>query len=153
MKKIVLLLVAALIGFALPVLAQTSRGTVSGVVTDPNGAVITGAEVTITNADTTVSRSTVTNGEGIYRFEAVDPGNYSVKITAANFGTVVNNNLAVNANQTSAVDTQLAPGTTSVEINVTAESGALLQTEAPVRGGNITRAQVTELPLSSRNPA
>lgn len=153
MKKIVLLLAAAVLGFALPVQAQTSRGTVSGVVTDSNSAVIAGAEVVITNAETTVSRSTVTNGEGIYRFEAVDPGNYSVKITATNFGTVLNNNVTVYANQTATVDTQLAPGTTAVEINVTAESGALLQTEAPVRGGNITRAQVTELPISSRNPA
>src|SRR5215204_5840388 len=127
MKKKALLLAAALIAFALPALAQTSRGTVSAVVTAPNGAVIAGAEVTITNAETTVSRSTVTNGEGIYRIEAVDPGNYSVKITAPNFGTVVNNNVSVNANQTSTVDTQLAPGSTSVEINVTAESGALLQ--------------------------
>src|ERR1051325_10997592 len=139
MKKRVLLLLAALFCPALSAAAQTSRGTISGVVTDPNGAVIAGAEVTITNAETTVSRSTVSNGEGIYRLEAVDPGNYSVKITAGGFGTVVKNDVAVNANQTSTVDTQLAPGTQAVEISVTAESGALLQTEAPVRGGNITR--------------
>jgi outer membrane receptor protein involved in Fe transport len=153
MKKKVLLLLAALFCLALSAPAQTSRGTISGVVTDPNGAVITGAEVIITNAETNVSRSTVSNDEGIYRLEAVDPGSYSVKITAGGFGTVVKNDVAVNANQTSTVDTQLAPGTQAVEISVTAESGALLQTEAPVRGGNITRAQVTELPVSSRNPA
>jgi outer membrane receptor protein involved in Fe transport len=153
MKKTVLLLAVALLGFALQAQAQTSRGTVSGVVTDPNNAVIAGAEVTITNAETSVSRSTVTNEEGIYRFEAIDPGSYSVKIVAPNFGTVIKNDVAVNANQTSTVDAQLALGGTSVEISVTAESGALLQTEAPVRGGNISRAQVTELPVSSRNPA
>src|ERR1044071_8578832 len=149
MKRRVLMLSAALFAFALLAQAQTSRGTISGVVTDPNSAVIAGAEVTITNAETTVSRSTVSNGEGIYRFEAVDPGNYSVKITAPNFGTVIKNDVAVNANQTSTVDTQLAPGTQAIEISVTAESGTLLQTEAPVRGGNISRAQVTELPVSS----
>src|SRR5215210_4682673 len=152
MKKKVLLLLAALCCFTLSAQAQTSRGNISGVVTDPNNAVIAGAEVTITNAETTVSRTAVTNGEGIYRFEAVDLGNYSVKITAGGFGTVVKNDVAVNANQTAAVYTQLAPGTQAVEISVTAESGALLQTEAPVRGGNITRAQVTELPVSNRNP-
>ena len=153
MKKKVLLLLAGIFCFALPALAQTSRGTVSGIVTDPNGAVVTGAEVTITNAETTVSRTAVTNGEGIYRFEAVDLGKYSVKIAAPGFGTVTKNDVEVSANQTSTVDTQLAPGAQAVEISVTAESGALLQTEAPVRGGNITRAQVVELPVSSRNPA
>ena len=152
MKRTVLLLAAAVLGFALQAQAQTSRGTITGVVTDPNNAVIAGAEVTITNNETTVSRSTVTNGEGIYRFEAVDPGEYSVKVGAANFSTLIKNNVAVNANQTSTVDALLAPGVATVEINVTAETGALLQTEAPVRGGNITRAQITELPVSSRNP-
>lgn len=152
MKRKVLLLAAVVLGFALQAQAQTSRGTVSGVVTDPNNAVIAGAEVTIINAETSVSRSAVTNGEGIYRFEAIDPGTYSVKITAPNFGTVIKNDVAVNANQTSTVDTQLAPGAAAIEISVTAESGALLQTEAPVRGGNISRAQVTELPVASRNP-
>lgn len=152
MKRTILLLAAVVLGFALQAQAQTSRGTITGVVTDPNNAVIAGAEVTITNNETTVSRSTVTNGEGIYRFEAVDPGEYSVKVGAANFGTLIKNNVAVNANQSSSVDALLAPGAATVEINVTAETGALLQTEAPVRGGNITRAQVTELPISSRNP-
>src|ERR1043166_9064674 len=106
MIRRVLLLVVALVGFALQAQAQTSRGTINGVVTDPNGAVVTGAEVTITNAETTVSRTSVTNEEGIYRFEAVDPGNYSVKIAAPSFGTVVKNGVPVNANQTSTVDAQ-----------------------------------------------
>jgi Carboxypeptidase regulatory-like domain len=57
--------------------AQTSRGTVSGTITDPTGAVISGANVTLTNTATTVSRSTVTNSEGIYRFDAVDLGDYT----------------------------------------------------------------------------
>jgi protocatechuate 3,4-dioxygenase beta subunit len=53
---------------------QTSRGTVSGTVTDPTGAVIAGADVTLTSAATKLNRTTKTNGEGLYRFEAVDPG-------------------------------------------------------------------------------
>src|SRR5215470_14736619 len=91
-------------------LAQTSRGTVSGTVTDSTGAVISGAAVTLTNTATTVSRSTVTNSEGIYRFDAVDLGNYTIKFTASGFGDVVKSNLAVSANQIAAVDTQMQPG-------------------------------------------
>ena len=133
--------------------AQTSRGTVSGTVTDPTGAVISGANVTLTNTATTVSRSTVTNSEGIYRFDAVDLGDYTIKFTATGFGEVLKSNVVVSANQIAAVDTQLQPGATSLTVDVTAESGALLQTEAPVRGGNIDSTRITELPVATRNPA
>jgi hypothetical protein len=133
--------------------AQTSRGTVSGTVTDPTGAVISGANVTLTNTATTVSRSTVTNNEGIYRFDAVDLGDYTIKFTATGFGEVLKSNVFVSANQIAAVDTQLQPGATALSVDVTAESGALLQTEAPVRGGNIDSTRITELPVATRNPA
>ena len=132
--------------------AQTSRGTVSGTVTDPNGAVVAGAEVTLTNVQTTVSRNTVTNNEGFYRFDAVDLGNYEVRVTAPNFSTVVLTNIVVNANQTSTVDAQLQLGSQELTVDVIGEAGALLQNEAPVRGGNISQRQITELPVGSRNP-
>src|SRR5262245_59841578 len=131
---------------ALTTFAQTSRGTVSGTISDPNGAVISGATVTLTNTATTVSRTTVTNSQGIYRFDAVDLGDYTVKFTATGFGEVVKSNIVVSANQTASIDAQLQPGAQSQSINVTAETGALLQTEAPVRGGNIDSTRVVELP-------
>lgn len=133
-------------------LAQTSRGTVSGIVNDQAGAVIANATVTLTNNETGVSRSTVTNSEGLYRFDAVDLGTYSVKINASGFSIITKNNIIVNANQIAQVDTQLVPGTTEIAIDITAESGASLQTEAPVRGGNINSVQITELPIATRNP-
>lgn len=80
------------------------------------------------------------------RFEAVELGTYSVKLTAANFNTVIKNNIEVSANQ---IDASLAPGTQEMAVDVTAESGALLQTEAPVRGGNIQSQVITQLPLST----
>ena len=132
------------------VFAQTSRGVVSGTVTDANGAIIPGAEVKLINTETTVERSVVTNSEGFYRFDAVDLGTYSVKIGATGFGTITKNNVIVNANQTSTVDTQLTAGSQEVTVDVIAESEQL-QTEAPVRGGNITSRQITELPIAA-NP-
>ncbi len=132
------------------VFAQTSRGVVSGTVTDANGSVIPGAEVKLTNANTSVERSVTTNSEGFYRFDAVDLGNYSVKITATGFGGVTKNNIAVSANQTSTIDTQLTAGSQEVTVDVVAESEQL-QLEAPVRGGNITSRQITELPIAG-NP-
>jgi outer membrane receptor protein involved in Fe transport len=132
--------------------AQTSRGIVSGTVTDTNGAVVTGANVTLTNTETTISRTVDTSDSGFYRFDAVDLGTYSVTIIASGFGEVIKTGVIVNANQTSAVDAQLAPGGQQITVDVVSESGAALQTEAPVRGGNISTAQITQLPISSRNP-
>jgi hypothetical protein len=132
--------------------AQTSRGTVSGTVTDPTGAVISGAAVTLTNTATTVTRSTVTNSQGIYRFDAVDLGDYTIKFTATGFGEIVKSNIVVSANQIASIDTQMQLGAQSLSISVTADTGALLQTEAPVRGGNIDSTRVTELPIGTRNP-
>ncbi len=144
----------AILYFSLSLVAfgQTSRGAVNGTVTDPTGAVISGVNVTLTNTATNVSRTTVTNSEGIYHFEAVDLGDYTIKFTATGFGETVKSNVVVSANQTASVDAQLQVGAQSLSISVTAESGALLQTEAPVRGGNLDSTRITELPVATRNP-
>jgi outer membrane receptor protein involved in Fe transport len=146
-RAVLLLLVMSVAAFA-----QTSRGTVSGSITDPTGAVISGANVVLTNTATTVSRTTVANNEGFYRFDAVDLGTYTIKVTAAGFGAINKSNIVVSANLTSTIDAQLSPGTQEVSVDVTAESGALIQTEAPVRGGNIDATRIVELPIATRNP-
>src|SRR4030095_6216790 len=153
MKLRSLLVVAVLIiSLSTIALSQTSRGTVTGAVTDPNGAVISGAAVTLTSAATKLDRTTTTNGEGVYRFEAVDSGTYSVKVTATGFGEVVNTGIEVRANQTSDVPAQMAPAGQTETVNVAADAGQLLQSEAPVRGGNIDKTKITELPFAGRNP-
>src|SRR5689334_6992482 len=147
-----LLIVAVLVTTSTFALGQTSRGTVTGTVTDPNGAVIAGAEVTLTSAATKLNRITTTNSEGLYRFEAVDPGTYSVKVTATGFGEAVSTGVEVRANQTSDVPAHMAPAGQIETVNVAADAGQLLQNEAPVRGGNIDKVRITELPFSGRNP-
>ncbi|MDQ3254065.1 MAG: Plug and carboxypeptidase regulatory-like domain-containing protein, partial [Acidobacteriota bacterium] len=144
--------VTTLLAFALVAVGQTSRGTVSGVITDPNGAVVTGAAVTLTSSETGLDRATTSNDEGFYRFDAIDLGTYSVQITATGFGSLTKTNVTVNANQTSAVDAQLTLGGQQITVDVVAEAGAALQTEAPVRGGNISGVQITQLPIANRNP-
>ncbi|MFN2453227.1 MAG: carboxypeptidase regulatory-like domain-containing protein [Pyrinomonadaceae bacterium] len=152
MKIRIFILLTMLLSFSLTASAQTSRGTVSGTVTDQAGAVVPGATITLTNTQTTVARTTTSNDEGFYRFDAVDLGNYTVTITATNFGTVTQTDVIVQANQTRDVSTALQTGSQAVTVDVSAEAGALLQTEAPVRGGNISPKQITELPIGTRNP-
>ena len=145
-------LLACVFLFQAAAFAQTSRGTVNGVVTDPQGASVAGANVTLLDTQTNLTRTATTNGEGFYRFDAVDLGNHTVTINAPGFGEMIKTNVLVNAGQTSTVDAQLAVGTQAITIDVTADAGAAIQTEAPVRGGNISTMQVTELPFAGRNP-
>ncbi len=152
MRSKVLILLVALFSFSLTVAAQTSRGTVSGVVTDPSGAVVSGASITLTSAATGLSRTSTSNDEGFYRFDAVDLGTYSVNITASGFGALTKTNITVNANQTSAIDAEVTPGNVEATVDVVGDAGAALQTETPVRGGNISPVQITELPIAGRNP-
>src|SRR5579864_8067564 len=65
--------------------AQTSRGTLTGIVADSSGAVVTNASVTLTQNGTNVTRKTTTNSAGIYRFDAVDLGTYSLSAQASGF--------------------------------------------------------------------
>jgi len=152
MKTRLLTISIAFLCLSITTFAQTSRGTVSGVITDPTGAVIAGANVVLTNSATTVSRTTVTNEDGFYRFDAVDLGSYKIKITATNFAPLTKSNVIVSANQTANIDAQLVLGTQEMTVDVTAETGLLLQTEAPVRGGNIDSTRISELPTATRNP-
>ncbi len=68
--------------------AQAGSGQITGVVTDSNGAVVPNATVTLTSKSTNETRTATTSGDGTYRFVLLQPGKYSVKTTAANFGEV-----------------------------------------------------------------
>jgi len=72
-----------------PLSAQTSRGAVTGLVTDPQKAAVPNAKVALIGLATNVSRSTRANEAGLYRFDAVDPGGYKLTVQATGFRTAV----------------------------------------------------------------
>src|SRR5579863_4455776 len=84
-----LLTLVSIAGGASVLLAQSSRGTVTGIVTDPSKAAVANAVVDLTREQTKVVRSTRTNQTGSYVFDAVDPGSYSLKVTVTGFAAVV----------------------------------------------------------------
>jgi outer membrane receptor protein involved in Fe transport len=133
--------------------AQTSRGTVTGLVTDPQGAVVAGAAVELINTGTNVTRSTSANDAGLYRFDAVDLGRYDLKVMASGFKAFIKSGVEVRANQTITLDAQLEVGVETLVVEVSAGAQELLQQSAPVRGGNIDATQISELPFALRNPA
>jgi hypothetical protein len=133
-------------------LAQTSRGTVSGTVTDSSGAVIGSAQIELIHTQNGFRRSTVSNQAGIYRFDAVDLGLYELKVEQAGFRRFFITEVGVEANRTTTLDVRLELGSVDSQVTVSAEAEELLVRDAPLRGGNFTPRQVRELPLIELNP-
>src|SRR5688572_23460286 len=142
-------LITTCVGFSL---AQTSRGVVSGTVTDQTGAVISGADVELKKLATNEVRTTRTNDSGIYRFDAVDLGVYDVIMKATGFKTTTISRDMVQANQTAAIDAQMEVGTEQIVDTISAGAGEMLQTSEPVKGGNFNQLQVASLPSTNLNP-
>jgi hypothetical protein len=133
-------------------MAQISRGTVSGIVTDSAGAVIIGAKVELTNKNTGVTLTTTTNGAGIYRFDAVDLGVHTLRINRTGFKQFVNTDIGVEANRTVTVDATLEVGVGEMVVEVSAAADELLIKDSPIRGGNINAAVISTLPVAGLEP-
>jgi outer membrane receptor protein involved in Fe transport len=117
MKQIKSVLFTAFLLSGLAV-AQLTRGFISGTVTDATGAVIADAKITITNKQTGIVRETMSNGVGVYRFVAVEPGTYSVEFGKASFETKRVENIVVNANQEVVINQVLAVASTTTTVEV-----------------------------------
>lgn len=132
--------------------AQTSRGTLTGTVLDPTGAVIRGVQMTLTGVDTGVRLSTLTNEAGVYRFDAVDLGVYDLTAAHPGFRTYSATAINVEANRVTTLDPRLELGAAETKIEVSAESSELLVKDSPLRGGNFQPREVRDLPLTALNP-
>ncbi len=123
---------------------STTTGDVTGIVTDPSGAVVPNAQVTLTNPETGATQTRTTNAQGVYRFPLLNPGSYTVSISAAGFQPV-KQTVAVVIGQVSTANIQAPLATTSQTVEVTAESG-VVQTE----NGNVvttfTPQQIANMP-------
>src|ERR1700677_1963859 len=83
--------------------AQAGRGSISGLVSDPSGAVVSGAKVTALNLATKTSQSTVTTGAGLYSFVSLNPGSYKVTASGKGFESVAEDNVPVTVDQVSTI--------------------------------------------------
>jgi hypothetical protein len=145
------------IPLALPIaplaMAQSSKGILVGTVTDPTGAVISGASVKITNTATGVVRETVALEDGNFRLDAVDPGTYKVEVSASGFKTVDRDGVIVAAGQSSTEDFNLEVGATTEVVNVTGNAGVELQKQDGARTDALDSRQIVDLPVAGLNPA
>lgn len=122
----------------------------SGAVTDPSGAVIPNANVTLTNSATGEVRTSATNDAGLYDFPALHIGSYSLKVTAAGFQTYETTGIVMNVAATVREDVKLQVGASTQTVRV--EANAMhLQTETNEVSNLITGQQLTELATNGRN--
>jgi len=151
-KKAVLSYVSLIFLSASFLCAQTSRGTVSGIVADPQKASIPGARVDLTGEGTNVTRSTETNESGLYRFDAVEPGVYTISVKATGMKGYTATNMSVGAAEVVTHDVNMQIGDVAQTVEVT-EQAVALRADSPVRGANIDSAAIVDLPYATRNPA
>jgi Carboxypeptidase regulatory-like domain len=146
-----LLTLATLILFhAGRVYAQQASASINGVISDPTGAVVVGATITLTALDTNVVRTTTSNAAGIYVFVNVPPARYALKVVKDGFTSASQSNFEVFVDQTATYDFHLAVGTKQDTIIVSAQEADLVSSTAEL-GTVLSERAVTDLPLNGRN--
>src|ERR1700687_1864450 len=145
-----LLAVVLILTSSLSLHGQSTYGTVDGTVTDPSGAALPGAQVTLTNKGTQEKHTQTTGGEGSYQFVNVIPGEYRLDIEKSGFKHFGRTNVVVQVQQDTHIDAALTVGQVSETVEVTAAT-PLLQAETSSLGQVVDERQATELPLNGRN--
>jgi hypothetical protein len=143
-------LLAICLCVSLPLSAQKFTGTITGVVTDPSGAVVAGAEVTVTNPSTGEVRTVKTSDHGDYSFPELPATNYDLTVTAANFKEHVTKAIELNVSSTTTVNVTMALGGATEQVVV--EANAVQVETATGAVGNVVEGnEVRELPLNGRS--
>jgi hypothetical protein len=135
-----------------PIISGQTAGTgaVMGTVTDPSGAVVPQALVTIVSLAQGTARTVETDATGVYRVLLVPPGKYSIEITAKGFKTERRSEVDLHVTETLTVNAALEVGASTQSVTVQAET-SLVQSETTNLGTLVDQTEVTNLPLSTRN--
>jgi len=142
---------ALVLAFAAAAFAQTT-GTVEGVVTDPNGGVVKGATVTLTETSSGRSVTTTTSDDGFFTFRSLVPSNYSVMVEQAGFSRATAERVVVQVGTIARADIQLKVGGATENVNVDiGDTAAQVDTSRHTVDGVINARQITNLPLNERN--
>jgi hypothetical protein len=144
-RKAALLALFSLLG----VYAQSTT-SLRGVITDPQGAVIAGAAITLMSPSNSLTRSAVSSETGEYQFLLLPPGTYQVKAEKPGFSTLSRSGLTLQVNTPATLDLKLEIGQSTEMVNVSAEAAALNTVDASV-GNAFNQTQVRQLPLQTRN--
>ncbi|MBZ5594279.1 MAG: carboxypeptidase-like regulatory domain-containing protein [Acidobacteriia bacterium] len=147
----VALTIAALLILASTILAQDYRGRIQGLVTDQSQAAIPNVTVTLHNVNTGINTVRQTSDTGLYLFDLIDPGTYTVTIEAAGFSRFIQENIVVQTRGDITVNATLKPGTVQESITV-AESPVDVQFNTSNQDLTIDSTMARETPRYDRNP-
>lgn len=154
--KLSSLLIMSLLLLLSPIMvsAQAVSG-VTGIVSDPSGAVIPGVQVTLLDTKTSRELTTTTNEEGVYAFNNVQPGaGYRLTFTGQGFQTSILNDVQLGIGRTETHNAQLQTGSVAATVEITSSNEATLNTTDASVGNVINERQIRELPIQFRdNPA
>ena len=147
-----LVIFAALAGSGLFAYGQGTSASLTGNVTDPAGAVVVGATVTVTNIDTSFTHAVKTDSVGTYLIRPLPIGNYTLAIDATGFARYVQKGILLTVDQAATQDVRLKVGVGKAEvISVTADV-ELINTTTAELGTTINEAAISKLPLDGRDP-
>src|SRR2546430_2383541 len=127
------------------ILAQIETGGIAGVVTDPSGAVVPGAKVTITSVGKQTVRTVSANSRGEYAINNLEPGSYDVVVEQQGF-TSFKRRLDVTVGSRNTIDAQLTVGTAGTTVEVTAQEGVQVETQSQALSQVVTATEMTQLP-------
>jgi Carboxypeptidase regulatory-like domain/TonB-dependent Receptor Plug Domain len=131
--------------------AQTITGTVRGSVTDPSGAVVSGATVKATNTATGVTTGSVTNHDGLYNIQFLPIGQYTVAVTMPGFRSLSIGPFSLEIDQIAKIDAKLEVGNATTTVNVSSEVSPLLQTQDATLESTLSGNTLLSLPLNGLN--
>lgn len=130
-------------------LAQVDRATLSGTITDPSGALLSGAKVVVESKATGFRREVVSES-GFYRIAALPVGSFEVQISSNGFNTLRFDNVLLTVGQSRTLDAQLALGAVATAVEISASTTPLDQSNAEI-GAAIGEAQIKNIPLNGRH--
>jgi len=127
------------------------RASIQGVITDPQGAAVAGATVTLKNLDTNQTLTATTDDNGIYNFNALPPNRYSLTVEKAGFKTKALDHVGIIPEQANALNVQLELGAVTESVTVSGNSMPLIDTETANLSGTVTSNQIQHLPSFGRD--
>jgi hypothetical protein len=139
------------IATVVPAIAQTSKGTITGVVRDKTGAIIPAAKVTVTSQETGEARSAVADDRGTFRVEAINSGHYTIEVHAPGFDISSVRNLNVLPSVVTTYDPVLTIGAVSQTVVVEANTNTI-NTDNGQLSSTVSTAELTKIPVFNLNP-
>jgi hypothetical protein len=132
--------------------AQVTNATLNGIISDPNGAAISGAQVQIRNLDTNSAETVDSNGTGVYSEGEIPPGNYAITVDAKGFRKTVQTGIVLTVGQVATLNIGLQLGDAKQTVTVTANAELINTTTADISAA-INEHAIKELPLNGRDPS